>query len=341
LSLGRIFGVPQHRPHRLILRLVGPSLGGPESRRYTLLYSSVPSSYLTTSELSTVSSPSFLHAFRSLIATQMSIFRHQILFHQGQPVISINTSSLPHDIPPQDDFDKKLPEQPTKIHAIRCAMKSFPHLPYLLEDPIEASGIFSPLQVFVKNMYQGPKVKFDFKNPSDTPHRWGMDKKTVDDWKTLESWILLIVDGLFRYAKRECGISPLPGFDPKFAGALPSAWPFDKTFPTESEAYSVMHRALTGFHLLFAIVSYAISLCGKPDDDADHPGWAACLQDRYRVPATVVDAVKSSKMNDFTVPRVGVVIWPNISYQWAEHIKFMVKAGCRVYIMWGAQKWDD
>lgn len=267
-------------------------------------------------------------------------YSYHVLFKDGQPIIGINTSSLPHNIPPQSDFDTKLPEQPTKLHSIRSAMKSFPHLPYLLEDPIEASGIFSPLQVFVKNHYNGPKVKYNWKNPSTSQNMWGMDKTRVGEWKELERKLLVIVDGLLLYAKRECGVKLLSGFDPKWKGALPSAWPFDQTFITESEAFSVMHRALSGFHLLFALVSYAISLCGKQDDDDDHPGWAACLQDKYRVPATVVDAIKSSKMNNFTVPRVGVVIWPNISHDWAHHIKYMVKAGCRVYIIWDQQKWD-
>jgi hypothetical protein len=270
-----------------------------------------------------------------------TIFSHHILFYHGQPIIGINASSLPHNIPEEGDFNAKLPERPTKLHSIRSSLKSFPHLPYVLEDPIEASGIFSPLQVFVKNHYNGPKVKYNWRNPSNSPNKWGMDKRRVEEWKDLECKLLMIVDGLLLYARRFCDVSFLPGFDPKWKGALPSAWPFDQTFTTESEALSVMHRALSGFHLLFALVSYSISLCGKQNDDNDHPGWAAHLQDKYRIPATVVDAIKSSKMNNFSVPLVGVVVWPNVSHDWARHIKFMVKAGCRVYIVWDQQKWGS
>ena len=254
---------------------------------------------------------------------------HFVFFRKDQVFIGVNATTLPTDIPSQEPFDAMLPDQPKHFQPPRSAMKAFPHLPYLLRTSIEATGVFSPFQVFIIRQ-----------KPRDSSKKiWGMDAKRSEAWKGLQDKLLSTIDALIIYATRVAKVKLPSTFNPRRSGTLPSAWPYDQLFASQAEATSVVYQALSGFQLLFAAVSYAISISSVDGDDRQHPGWAKHLQDKYRVPATWIDAIISSKMNDFSAPRAGVFLWPDVSLSWACHIRYMVKAGCPVWFEWPESGW--
>jgi len=236
------------------------------------------------------------------------------------------------DITDADSFrlitDTTLPKKPSKLWARRESLQAFPHLPFVLADEIiPTCPPFEPLQVAVVP-----------RSDQGRHHYYGLSKERCQAWKTLEEKLKIVTQGLFRFAHKNNLVNFVKSFNPSAEDYLPSAWGYDNVFPSQHDALQVLHHSLAGYQLLMAQISYGITLARKEDDIPGNPQWAIYLQDRCKLDGSFVDAIKASPMNNFTRPRVGAFVKEgSIDRSWAEHIKYMERARCPIYIHWHSE----
>jgi hypothetical protein len=225
-------------------------------------------------------------------------------------------------------------EKPEKLWSRRLAVQSLPHLPFVLADEIIPScAPFKVLQTIVVKKRDRPS------GPSSSGQgRYGLSEGECNEWKALEEKLCNFAECLFYFARHRNGVQFVNSFKPFHKGYMPSAWKYDRLFDTEHEALEILHHALAGYQLLMALVSYGIALCRTMDDLPGHPRWAIYLQDERKLDPVLVDAIKSSPLNNFTRRRVGAYVFEGeIDASWASHITYMERARCPIYIKWHSE----
>jgi hypothetical protein len=223
----------------------------------------------------------------------------------------------------------RFPDKPSSLWRIRESVQAFPHLPFILVDEvIPTCPPFEPLQIIVVNKNGRPAGRYG-------KGCYGLSAERCQGWKSLEEKLTKVAEGLLYFAKKFNNVQYVTSFKPLSSSHLPSAWKYDMDFPTEYEALAGLHHALAGYQMLMALVSYGIMLCRTDEDAPGHPRWAAFLQDRYKVEAVFVDAIKASPLNDFTCCRAGsFVTQDSVDHSWVSHIRYMEDALCPIYIHW-------
>jgi hypothetical protein len=268
------------------------------------------------------------HATHQIVVVLTMDYPYRVFFAKNTYFVGINAREL-EERHLTDDIRQPFPEKPKRLWVRRVSVQAFPHLPFVLADEIIPScSPFEPLQfIVVVNKDGRPAGRYG-------KGRYGLSAERCREWKSLEEDLKRFAEGLLYFAKQN-NVKFVRLFKPLSSSHLPSAWKYDMDFPTEHEALSTLHHALAGFQMLMALISYGIMLCRADRDAPGHPQWAAFLQDRYKVEAVFVDAIKASPLNNFTCRRVGAfVTQESVDDTWVSHIRYMEDALCPIYILW-------
>jgi len=169
-----------------------------------------------------------------------------------------------------------------------------------------------------------------------------LPQKVAKSWKTLEQTCRQISSVLHTSFCQDHPKANLIHLPP----AKPSDFGYFGTHPSEEIAQSAISKSLDAFVILFAYVSFCITICRAEDDPASvslltsesKPRWLRLLSDsrRSKLHPESVQLLVDSPIADFTtVPqRLGAII--NVSRcSWLHLVPCMINAKVPIWLYWG------